>query len=102
MVLVKDDQCAEGVDSLEWFALEGWYPSFHRAVNKRDLSTGETRELAGNNLGFGLNPGVESATPRSLISNRREGAASKNLRNVGDTGESGGWRCCQDNGRVNL
>ena len=29
------------------------------AVNKRDLSTGETRELAPGNVGFGINLGVE-------------------------------------------
>jgi hypothetical protein len=37
------------------------------AVNKRFLSTGETRELVPVNVGFGLNPGVELAPPRSLF-----------------------------------
>lgn len=70
------------------------------AVNKRDLSTGETRELVRGNVGFGLNPRVEIAPPNSLVSNRRDRPERKNLRNVADTGEKVGERCCQDNGRV--
>ena len=34
-----------------------WGGAHNAAVNKRDLSTGETREFAGGNVGFGLNPG---------------------------------------------
>jgi hypothetical protein len=34
----------------------GWHPRMDEAVNKRVLSTGETGEFAGENLGFGLNP----------------------------------------------
>ena len=58
------------------------------AVNKRDLSTGETGELVCGNVGFGLNPGVELALPRRLLSNWRDRAARKNLPNVADTGEA--------------
>jgi len=67
-----------------------------RACNKRDLSTGETAEFAGGNVGFGLNPGVASAVPRDLSSNRRESTASQNLRNLVDTGESAVARSCQE------
>lgn len=45
-------------------------------------------------------PGVDSATPRIIVSNRRERAERKNPRNVTDTGNGGGRRCCQDNGVV--
>ena len=34
------------------------------------------------NIGFGLNPGVELAPPRSLLSNWRDRPARKNPRNV--------------------
>ncbi len=34
-----------------------WPPTLDGAVNKRNLSTGETREFAIENLGSGLNPG---------------------------------------------
>ena len=73
------------------------YPALDEAVNKRDLSTGETGEFASKNLGLGLNPGVGHAVPRCLSSNWRERAARKNLRNVGDTGEGDGGCCCQHN-----
>lgn len=33
------------------------HPALDGAVNKCRLSTGETRELASENVGFGLNPG---------------------------------------------
>jgi len=66
-------------------------------VNKRDLSTGETGEFAGENAGFGPNPGVASVAPRDLSSNRRESTARKNLRNVADTGAAAVARCCQEN-----
>ena len=79
-----------------------WLATLYEAVNKLSLSTGETGELVRENLGFGLNPGVELAPPRSLISNWRDRAARKNLRNVADTGNGGGGRCRQDNGPVNL
>ncbi len=71
-------------------------PTLYEAVNKRLLSTGEPGEFASGNLRFGLNPGFERAPPNSLLSNRRNRAARKNLRNVADTGEPGG-RCCQQN-----
>jgi hypothetical protein len=76
-----------------------WETALDGAVNKRFLSTGETGELVLENVGFGLNPGVELAPPRSLLSNWRDRRASNNLRNVADTGDGGGWRCRQDNGR---
>ena len=79
-----------------------WLAALYRAVNKRDLSTGETRELVRDNVGFGLNTGVELAPPRRLLSNRRDRPARKNVQNVADTGNGGGHRCCQDNGRGNL
>jgi hypothetical protein len=60
------------------------------AVNKYDLSTGETGELVPKNLGFGLNHGVERAPPRCHISKWRESCPGKNQRNVADTGEPGG------------
>src|ERR1035437_4735563 len=53
-------------------------------------------------VGYGLNPGVELAPLRSLLSNSRDRRARKNLRNVADTGRGGGRRCCQGNGRVEL
>ena len=71
-------------------------------VNKRFLSTGETGEFVSENVGFGLNPGVELAPPRSLLSNWRERRTCKILPNVADTGNSRGRRCCQDNGPGNL
>ena len=77
------------------------HPALYGAVNNADLSTGETGELARENVGFGLNPGVELAPPRSLISKWRNRRAYKNLRNVADTGKGDSERCCQDNGRVN-
>jgi len=58
-------------------------------VNRRDLSTGETRELVPENVGFNLNHGVEPAPPRCHVSNRRESCLRKNQRNVADTGEPG-------------
>jgi hypothetical protein len=67
------------------------------AVNKRLLSTGETREFASENVGFDLNPGVETATPQSLRSNWRNHRVRNNLRNVGNTGEDDANRCCQEN-----
>ena len=76
-----------------------WGPMLYGAVNKRDLSTGETGELVRENVGFGLNPGVDLAPPRRLLSNRRDRPARENLRNVADTGYGGGCRCRQDNGR---
>ncbi len=79
-----------------------WLAALDGDVNKRDLSTGETGELVRENVGFGLNPGVELAPPRSLISNWRNRRVRKNLRNVADTSNGGGWRCCQDNGRGKL
>ena len=72
------------------------------AVNKRFLSTGETRELVPDNVGFGLNLGVEFAPPRRLVSNWRGRPARKNLWNVADTGNGVGRRCRQDNGRGNM
>ena len=69
------------------------------AVNKRFLSTGETGELVLENVGFGLNPGVELAPPRRLLSNWRDRPACENLRNVADAGYGGARRCRQDNGR---
>jgi hypothetical protein len=36
---------------------EWWHPVLDKAVNKRILSTGETREFAGENVGFDLSPG---------------------------------------------
>jgi hypothetical protein len=77
-------------------------PTLYGAVNKRNLSTGETGEFASENLGFGLKPGVELAPPPRLSSNRRERAAWKNLRYVADTGEGGAQRCCQRNNRSEL
>jgi hypothetical protein len=46
--------------------------------------------------------GVELGPPRCLSSNRRERAAKKNLRNVGDTGEGDAGRCCQQNSHSEL
>ena len=71
----------------------------YEAVNKPFLSTGETGEFVSENVGFGLNPGVELAPPRRLLSNWRDRPARKNLPNVADTGYGGGWRYCQDNRR---
>jgi hypothetical protein len=38
-------------------ACHSWHPALDEAVNNRDLSTGETGEFAGENVGFGLNRG---------------------------------------------
>jgi hypothetical protein len=46
-------------------------------VNKTNLSTRETREFAGENMGFGLNPGVALATRQDFSSNWRETAKRK-------------------------
>ena len=47
------------------------------AVNKPFLSTGETGELVGEDVGLGLNPWVERAPPRRLVSNWRTSSASE-------------------------
>jgi len=52
-------------------------PGLYGTVNERFLSTGETRELVLENMGFGLNPGVELAPPRSLLSNWRAPGAQE-------------------------
>lgn len=77
-------------------------PGLYGAVNKRFLSTGETGELVLENVGFDLNPGVELAPQRRLLSNWRNRPACKNVRNVADTGAAGNRRCCQDNERGDL
>ena len=51
--------------------LISWAAKLHGAVNKRDLSSGETGELVPENVGVGLNPGVELVLPRSPVSNWR-------------------------------
>src|ERR1017187_5702150 len=79
-----------------------WEGALYGAVNKRFLSTGETGELVLENVGFGLNPGVELAPPHRLLSNWRDRPACKNVRNVADTGAADHRRCCQDEGRGNL
>ena len=75
-----------------------WEGALYGAVNKRELSTGETGELAPDNVGSDLNPRVELALPRRPPSNWRDRPPRENLRNVADTGNGGGRRCCQDNG----
>jgi hypothetical protein len=60
---------------------------------------GETRELAPENVGLGLNPGVELAPPRRLVSNWRDRRARKNLRNVADTCQVDPSGCCQQDWR---
>jgi hypothetical protein len=55
------------------------------------------RKFTGKNVGFDLNPGVETATPQSLRSNWRNRRVRNNPRNVGDTGEEDANRCCQEN-----
>ena len=45
----------------------------------------------------GLNPGVERALPRYLISNQRDATNGENPWNVADTGEVADHRCCQQN-----
>ena len=71
------------------------WPRLNPPVNKRDLSTRETGEFAGENVGFGLNPGVAPVGPCCLSSNRRESTAQKNPRNVADRGEQAAGRFCQ-------
>jgi hypothetical protein len=73
----------------------GLAPALNQPVNRRDPSTGETGEFAGENVGFGLNLGVELAPPPCLCCNRRERTARKNLRNVGDI--SGKRKCAAVN-----
>ena len=65
-------------------------------VNRRNQRIG-TRKL-----GFGLNPRVELAPPHPLLPNWRDRPVCKNVRNVADTGNRGGRRCCQVNRRGNL
>jgi hypothetical protein len=65
------------------------------AVNKPFLSTGETGEFVGEDVGLGLNPWVERAPPCRLLSNWRTGLGHENLLIVGDTGAVGGGCCCQ-------
>jgi hypothetical protein len=77
-------------------------PGLYGAANKRDLSTGETRELVPDNVGYGLNPRVERALPRRLLSNWRDRPARENLRNVADTGNGGRRRCRQDSALVSF
>ena len=49
---------ASRANSGETLGIEGlWTAVLDEAVNKRDLSTGETGEFASENVGFGLNPG---------------------------------------------
>src|ERR1017187_8738769 len=79
-----------------------WEGALYGAVNKRELSTGETGELAPDNVGSDLNPRVELALPRRPPSNWRDRPPRENLRNVADTGNGGGRRCCQDNWRAKL
>ena len=73
--------------------LSSWAATLDAAVNKRDLSTGETGELVLEDVGYDLNPGVDRALPRIAFSNQRN-CARKYPRNVGD---NGGFRerCCQ-------
>ena len=80
----------------------GWAPGLDEAVNKRFLSTGETEEFAGENVEFGLNPGVGRAVPQNLSSKWRERATREDVRNVGDMDEGDCPRCCQQNSRSEL
>jgi hypothetical protein len=85
---VKRIYDAEGrtlIENVQRFSVAGWHAALDGAVNKRFLSTGETRELVRVNVGFDSNPRVVCVTQQDLASNWREGAARKNLRNVGDT-----------------
>src|ERR1017187_1640782 len=71
-------------------------------VNTCPALNGETRELVRDNVGFGLNHGVELAPPRRLLSNWRDCQARKHLRTVAYTDKGVSHRWCQDNGRGNL
>ena len=87
------------MESTVFSSVQRGHPLLYGAVNKRFLSTGETGELVLENVGFGLNPGVKLPPPPRLLSNRRDRPACKNLPNVADTGNGGGWRCRQDSAR---
>jgi hypothetical protein len=63
---------------------------------------GETGEFASENMGFGLNPGVELGPALCLSSNQREPKARENLLNVADTCEVDHWRRCQQVSRFEL
>jgi len=63
------------------------HPTLDGAVNKRNLSTGETGEFAFETSGFGLNPGVELARALILPSNQRGRLTGANLWNVADMDE---------------
>ena len=52
--------------------LYAWAATLDGAVNKRNLSTGETRDSARNFWTPRLEPGVEHALPRSGLSNQRD------------------------------
>jgi hypothetical protein len=79
-----------------------WHPTLDGAVNKRFLSTGETREFAFENAGFGLNPGVELAIALIFPSNQRGRLGRVNLRNVADMDAEDAGRRCQQNRRLEL
>jgi hypothetical protein len=66
------------------------------AVNKRNLSTGETGEFASENVGSGMNPWGLSAYPRDHNFQNGETPPAKYLQSVWDTDwESKGY--CQQN-----
>ena len=67
-----------------------------RPVNRRNR-----RDSQAENVGFGLNPGVDCAPAQSLFQTG-ETADAQNLRNVADNGRVRGGRCCQQNVRFEL
>jgi hypothetical protein len=66
------------------------------AVNKRPMSTRESGEFETENVGIGLNPGVERATGTSVISNERDTASGKACGMWRIRTEAVGRRCQQD------
>jgi hypothetical protein len=79
-----------------------WHPRPDEAVNKRVLSTGETREFVSKNPGFGLNPRVDLGLCAISLPTGELARHARNLRNVGDTGEEDSWGGCQQNGCFEL
>jgi hypothetical protein len=77
-------------------------PALDGAVNKPSCQPEKPENSQVKTWDSASTLGVELAPPRNLASNRRKRAVPKTLRNVAYTGEDDGWRCCQQNRRLEL
>jgi hypothetical protein len=59
-------------------------PALNRPVNKHDLSTGETREFAGENVGSASTMAVECASQGCSLPTGEKRVVRNNVRNVAD------------------